>query len=645
MNLSTEASMKIRFLITSLVLAVLVLAMAPGIEGSVSNAPAFELYPIAGGEKIVSDELFSSHHSTFIVFWESQCPHCVESLAGCQGFFDEYGGEDIAVVGINCDGEDFTAARGIVESGGITFPQLRDRGAVVARRYGVPLSVFAVFLIDENGYIEASAFDPPGSVKEKMVEMLTGGREEAQYEPASGEEARAFIFAGSARLRFLSVDARGDAASGPYGEPLESRNSLLHRFELEASFDISRNLTVGGLLRLSNEGLDVLRGGPDYFDSEYGSAFAAIRYGKLDLRIGYYAISLTPLTLMRWDWEDNPRTGGEAGCNCGNAAGVLIVESLEELGPDLRFEGARLDYTGENHSVTAFYAMPRRARATTPAEEISGKEPACYSLEIYGANASWNRYVERTGSFIRAGAALVGSWENPRSIDVAELGYAPFERYRTLTFSLTGEIPVFRHVGLRGEWMALNDSKGYNLGAGHDEQVELSGTGGIAGVKVEKDGAFLLFVDYLFLDDEFYSPFAAISYEGDREGIRASSEVSLPGDWSAVSLFYKRMREYSDPAGGEEREQDSLYGATFDVDFASGFGASIGYMDKRDWRDGVIEDYEAARKALSLSGRYRFGKNSYVQAQYQHVKNTDDTAGDELESTADLYSVYIGASF
>ncbi len=622
-----------------------ILALVPEAGG---KAPVFDLPLFDGGGGIDSKTLFASHELTFLVFWSSSCSHCIDALVECEEFDREYGGGDIEVAGINTDDMVAGELSAVLRAKGIGFMQLRDRGGSVASLYGVAPSIFTVFLVDGEGMTVARVADPDVNVKSVMERMMIGEEPEGgdfQYDILSNTVG--LSIRGSVRLRFLSIDARGSDAVGPYGEKVDSRNDLLHRFELEIARRLGRNFRVGGLLRIGNEGLAVLRGGPEYFDSERGSVFAEIETGKLDLRFGYYTFYMTPLTLMRWDWDDNPRTGGDAGCGCGEAAGVLLVESLEQLGPELTFEGALASYRSGGLSANLFYAIPRRARDIGYIEsDFGGEERACYSLEIFGGEALWNRYDERCSSFLKAGVHMLGSREDGNSVDTGELGYSkPFARHRSEIVSLTAEIPVVRRLSLRGEWIAYNRAKGRDPSIENDAEVETEGGGGMAGLIFEEDRLLRVRCDYLRIEDGFYSPFGAISYTRDREGGRISSRFSPGGRYPALSVFYKRLREIDIESPGAEREHTSLFGVSCDIDLESGYGASAGYLDKGDWRGGTVDRYNASRKAFTAGARYRFDNNSYMQLQYQRVNYSDDASGGKLESFTDLYSFYLGAVF
>jgi len=632
-------------------------AFHAGGAGSGGMAPAFELPAVDGSGTVSSRDLFSSNEHTFLLFWESGCPHCVEALSEAAIFDGNSGGAGVGLAGINCGDAEPFEIRAVVEESGAKFPQLLDRGRAVAARYIVPISVFTIVLVDGGGMMVARAEDPQGDISLVMEEMLIGDEryrldEQVSREPgesvgAPPRAAGGMDVRGEARIRFLSISARGDGASGPYGEPVNSGNRMTGRLELELSRKAGRFITAGGLLRASNEGLDALRGGPDYFDSEYGSVFAAVEAGRFHARLGYYSISMTPLTLMRWDWDDNPRSGGYAGCGCGTAAGVLLAESLEQLGPDMRFEGGVASFDLGGLYARAFYAMPRRARAIRRVEtEFGGEEAAAYSLETAGLETKWRMHMPRFGRALMAGAHMVVSWENPRSIDPAALEYNfPFEWYRATVLSLTGEIPVARHAALRGEYAVLNRTEFHNPPPDYEGSFDRNGNGGYVGVAIDHGSAFIAACDYVEIGRGFHSPFAAMSYQSGTTGIRISSRLSYPDERSALSIFYKRLRETGPEGPGLEKRDWSVLGASIDVDFENGLGGGLAYIDEGSWRDGDAARFDAARKSLTAGARFRFNRASYIQGQYQRIDNSDDSSGSMLESETEMFSVYIGAIF
>jgi peroxiredoxin len=639
------------------------LAVQPG-----RIAPPFVLPHMDGAGIVRSDELFSGHEYTFLVFWRSSCPRCVESLLGCERFYGIYGGEDIAVLGINADDRDRLAARGVIESNGITFPQTRDAGGTVSAGYGIPFETFTLCLIGKGGAVLAVRFDPEGDAGAAMEEMLRQGEspaaagQEAPGAPGesgapdapgssgSPEEGGAFSCHGFQRIRLLAVDTGANAeAAGLYGEPVRAGRSVRYRLEVEASKRLTRHLRAGGLLRISNEGPKVLQSGPEYFGSEWGSAFAEIEAARFRLRVGYYSIAMTPLTFMRWDWDDNPRVGGDAGCGCGGpAAGALLVEGLEELGPDLTVEGALASYVFSGVEALAFYAIPRRALETSySAFRYAGADRARYSREIAAFETRWQRFDRRTGLFWKAGLHAIMSCEDKRSVDFLGLDYLSADTWMdTWTVSATAEAPLIRHARLRGEIVALNRTYTRGILTAEGPATALHrGGGGLGGIAIEKSPRLGLAIDYVRLAPDFYAPYAALSYESNAEGVRASGRAPLFRDRASLSLFYKRLREADLPEGGPERKQSRLAGASLDLDLGGGFGAGFGWLEKKSWRDGSVSPLDALRRGIVASFRRDFGRAGVLRLQYERMRN-EETAGDiATESGADLYSLYSSIEF
>jgi hypothetical protein len=608
-------------------------------------APRFALRALSG-RHVDSQHLFSSRDLTFLVFWSSQCSHCVESLEGCEAFHREYGGESIQVVGVNTDDGDDLRVREVLDLTGVGFVQLADRGGAVAGEYDVPYETFAVYLVDSEGYVVARDFDAEGDVQSAMEVMLSAPRP-ARSITMKGKREAGVHFAGDARMRFLGVDTSGDDPVGAYGEEVSPGNDVQYRFMLGLSKRLGRMLEVGALLRLSNEGAEVLESGPDYLGSEWGSAYALVTVDRLRVRLGYYAIHMTPLTLMRWDWNDSPRIGGDTGCGCGPAAGTLLIESLEELGPSLTFEGAHISYGMPHAEIRAFYAIPRRARTTDYTSYRFSGESAHYSLEIYGAEARLQRRDGRTGRFWRAGLHFIGSCENKHTVDFRALGY-PVSAfwYESMTLSASWEVPLLEFAALRGEWLVSNGGEQHDPDASAGEGTyEYNGGGGTAGLLMEREGLYELTCDYLRTEPGFFSPFAALSYEPNREGVRAGGSLYLLGGRTAVSVFYKRAREIDSYVQDGEKEQLSLFGLSLDLELESGFGGYIGYFDRGSWRTGEMDRFDAVRQAFSAGVRYRFETSAYCELRYERVDTSSDETGISLESETDLFALYLKAEF
>jgi hypothetical protein len=653
-----------QFLLVAILLAVVAMPGTAQIPAA-QQAPSFELPLLNGSGYVRSDELFFAHQQTILVFWDSGCPHCVESLLECEMFHSEQTSGEIALIGIHADQGDISEVFEMIEANGITFPQLWDLGGETGQRYGIALTTFTLFLVDRTGNITAQQSEPQGNMTDILDRMLE--QHEKQNQPtgdlplfAPGEQPQApsshdFVFHGEQRISFLGIDALGVGAAGPYGETARTGNNLLFRFELEMSRRINKHLRVGGLLRISNEGEEVLEAGPQYLTSEWGSAFAEISVDRFLFRAGYYEINMTPLTLMRWDWNDNPRIGGDAGCGCGAVAGILLVESLEELNPELIFEGGVATYRRSGLEARAFYAIPRRAKQTSYLEVRStGADWANYSLEIYGIESTWRRYDRRTDSFYKFGVHFTGSWENSRSVDFTALGFpAPLPWDESMVITTNWSIPLVRSVGIEGEWVIWNRARVHGL-IGRDEALTTRGKGGIVGAVFEKEPGWKLRCDYIRLDDEFYSPFAALSYQPNREGFRLSADAPLSANALVASVFYKRLREIEQAESDAEKGKSSFFGASLDAELPNGLGGSIGWLDNGLWRKGSSnpsiaqpfdESFDEVRQAVIAGVRYRFNKNSTIQIQYQRIDGSIKRGNIEDEALTNLYSIYLSARF
>ncbi|MDD4857029.1 MAG: TlpA disulfide reductase family protein [Candidatus Krumholzibacteria bacterium] len=630
-------------------------------------APRFEMPRLDGAGYVRSNEIFSRYDETFLVFWRSSCPHCVQALLGCERFYREYGGTDITVIGINGDERDVLAAQGVIESNGITFTQAIDAGGTTSASYGVPHETFAVYLVGEGGLVLGVRIDPQGDLGKAMEEMLlsSAGSAARSGDSASGAvaasgaasasagEERAdssgFSFHGYQRIRLMAVDTRGSDAAGLYGEPLSPLNSVQYRLEIEASKRIAAHLRAGGLLRISSEGREVLESGPEYLGSEWGSAFAEYDAAGFRARLGYYSLSMTPLTVMRWDWDDNPRVGGDTGCGCGGAAaGALLVESLEELGSDLTFEGALLSYVGRNLETRLFYAIPRRAVETSyTAYRYAAEDRARYSLELCGFETRWQRLDRRTGLHWKAGVHAVASFENERSVDFQNLGYSSFDTWTdTWTVSFTAEAPLIRYVRARGEIIAWNRAEEHGiLTVDGTTDATSEGEGGIGGIAIETPGRFALMIDYMRLGADFYTPFSALSYDPNAEGARVSAGAPVYRDLAYLSLFYKRLREVDVAAIGMERKQVWLAGASLDLDLGAGIGASLGWLEKKSRRNGEIMRLDERRSAIVASLQRDFARLGVIRLQYERTDGEESSVSPATESGADTYSLYSSVYF
>lgn len=340
---------------------------------------------------------------------------------------------------------------------------------------------------------------------------------------------------GEERVRFMSIDTHGAQAIGAYGEELKEETTLKHYLRLETRVAISKNLIAGALLRITNVGETVLNEGPEYLSQEWGSAFLKYSRKEFNCIAGAYDIHLTPFTLMRWDQEDNPEGGGEAGGGClpcGGIAGAIPRESLEELSPRLTFEGARLNgMLSDFVDVTAFYAQPWQF----PSNQH-------YRNHLFGARAKVLSYHRPSTSFRHLGLTVLTTRDEASSITKSQIPSKLKEQPPAFENNVIGadiNFPITESLLLRGEW-TYTEVKLDSL-VGDDENY--NGQAFLLGFKLQYPEYVKFRCSYLHLEKYFESHYRAVSYMTNRQGIRSSLTVEIPRWNASVSSFVKVLKE------------------------------------------------------------------------------------------------------
>lgn len=426
---------------------------------------------------------------------------------------------------------------------------------------------------------------------------------------------------GDVRLR-LRYNASSDSGSlvGTYGEGLKKGFSFRDRFLLEIAYPVADKVRVGGMVRVSNEGDSVLLAGPEYLSSEFGSAFVAYETPVMRARLGYYETSYSPLTLMRWDLDDDPEGGGAA-CGCPGApsvAGAILGETLEELGPTLTFEGARVSLSpGETFGFDAFLARPRPA----------GND---YQLVTYGGRASAARYFSGAGSAFDLGLLAVRSEEDGSSIEGSHLLVG--EPTTNTVLGLTWRAPLTKVLALDGEWTLTETSGG----------LERKGRGGILSLGIAPSKALAVSASYIYLSPNWDSYFRALSYSPDREGPRVTAEFT--SGRVRVAGFAKCLRTI-DPVSEEDARHRVYPTASLrcylDVNPALdlGLGAILTGSDVDDgWK------LNAANKRLSLIGSltFEFAKDSAVTLEERFISNrVEEASPTNRDYDISMLSLYV----
>jgi len=328
-----------------------------------------------------------------LVLWNVECPECLENLSQL-GVAPER--PDLRLLGVNFDVRRWDALDAVAERRP-GFPQLYDSGGLIAQSLRAEEYSFSLALLDAEGSLLAIHYDSVADATATLDEILSaldrapdvprlealGGRIRLATEDDDPVEAPPLLSVeasypqmrgeGRLRLRALAVALEGDEGdgecdcplAGPYGQDLRERIDLLFRAEYELEVRVAPGVSAGAKLRVAHENPDIMRLGPEYLGNPLGSVYAEWRGERWSSRCGYFSAHFTPLTLQRWDFADNPPaagTGGASCASCGGAARGIVLDALDDLGPDIVFEGLLLDARPLRPlSLAAFYALPQRA--------------------------------------------------------------------------------------------------------------------------------------------------------------------------------------------------------------------------------------------------------------------------------------------
>ena len=336
-------------------------------------------------------------------------------------------------------------------------------------------------------------------------------------------------FSSDIRLRWRWVDS---GTPGPlrstYGEFIRRGISLQHRFVFDLAYPLTTEVRVGGRVRVSNEPELVLTTGPQYYSSEFGSAFIAYETPSFRSRFGFYETYYTPLTLMRWDLKDDAEGGGCPVCPSTPAtAGAILGESLEILGPVLTFEGLSLGWSyGSALGLDAFYARPRVSQMSDYG--------LLRQVNTFGARVDVSRYITHASSLFRVSLIGLRSEGDEGSVesDTGPPGYPP-EPYENTVYGLSLEVPMLKWLKLTGD-VTLTKARTFEL----PYTVDKEGKGAIASLDIGTDG-IQWENSYVYLTPDWESYFRALSYSPDRKGWRSRFVVDR-GAW-LVSVFARSL--------------------------------------------------------------------------------------------------------
>lgn len=440
-----------------------------------------------------------------------------------------------------------------------------------------------------------------------------------------GSENR-YEISGEGKVRFRYVNADQDQITGAYGEELKQGLAMRQRFDLELNYYLTDYLTIGGTIRISNEEFEGMLPPPDLISTRAIAGWwsAGLYKPPFDVVLGACETSFTPLTLMRWDQNDNPL--GASGCGCQIAVSGISGESLEELGPDYVLEGARARLEGGVGDFTVLYARPE--------VNVEGES---FVRHLSGGRARIILPYTRNFSTLAIGITAVRVIDDSQSVDMAL-----YDPLRSDVFGVDVNLPLLWRISCVAEYArSIRDDNLFS-----DVDVIHEENGIIAGVVMKSGDRIDLNALYMQLDPYFSPLYRAISYAKNRQGFRTAftmRKIPLLSHVLAFSLYAKLLREIK-PTWNEAITEwhtsltDYVVGnmvinyTIFDQWKAE--GSCEFRMQQRD--DDVMtltdERINQATYVLSCGLTYEFTLQSKIVFKYQYIDNIDDIGQESYQA-------------
>jgi hypothetical protein len=345
--------------------------------------------------------------------------------------------------------------------------------------------------------------------------------------------ANGFYVNGEGKIRFRYITADTSGITGSYGEVLKQGMSLRWRFDISGGYPLADYFLTEAGLRVTNENSTGALFPPDYITGKAVAGWWAVSYLRepMEITLGKYDASFTPLTFMRWDTKDNPL--GASGCACQISVGGISGESLEEPQEDYRLEGARIKASAGFGDLTGIFAQTE-----VPLDNIS------YQRWLAGGRG---RYVlsllnDRRSTVI--GLTSLRVKDEPSSAVVGS--YAPLQ---SDVFGADLNLPLIGDFSLIAEYTrSIRDD---NLLS--DLNSVREGNGMIAGLQYVKEDQAEANLQFLRLDPWYSTLYRALSYAKNRQGGKFSfiyRDLEIFRKLFTFSLYFKDWQEI-DPTWNE----------------------------------------------------------------------------------------------
>ncbi len=434
--------------------------------------------------------------------------------------------------------------------------------------------------------------------------------------PLSGsDDGLTFGGEGKMRLRYIQTDS--SEITGSYGEILKKGISFRQRIDLFMSYPIVSYLVMEAGVRISNENINDVLLPPDLISTDLLTGWwsANLDRGPFLANFGSYETSFTPLTLMRWDTNDNPLAA--SGCACQIAVGGIGGESLEEPLENYRLEGLKIEANGDIGDTKVVFARIQLAQ-----------EGEHYAQYMYGTRA---RLVLNLPVFspVSLGGTVLRAQDDLESVDISIT-----DPLQSDVGSIDLRVPCFSGCAAIGEFaLSRRDD---NLLNSADEVRE--GYGIISGLEFKRGDQLEAHALYLQMDPYFSPLYRALSYAKNRKGARVSfthRAIKLFGKRCVASVYLKKLKEIKPTLHETITEwhhslSDFLVAnGSMNVSLSDNFKTELCYEYRQTDRANDVsttltdETLDIRTQIGSIAVIYEFTMQSKLTLKYQYARNDD----------------------
>ncbi|MEW6383745.1 MAG: redoxin domain-containing protein [Pseudomonadota bacterium] len=136
------------------------------------RAPRFVLPVLKGKQQMRSSEVFGAMPLTMLIFWDSNCPDCLQALLRCRDFAPRADSMGVRMLSINFDQGFMAPVRAFVKEERLPFPVLWDAHQLVVRAYRAEGYSFSLFLVDRQETVRYAHYDHPPDVLAELTQQV-----------------------------------------------------------------------------------------------------------------------------------------------------------------------------------------------------------------------------------------------------------------------------------------------------------------------------------------------------------------------------------------------------------------------------------------------------------------------------------------